>query len=126
MKKAKKKNGKGVQESLDFIIEHMATKDDVREIVDERVTEIVDTKVREIIDERVGAIMDEKLQPIREELPTIRTDIKELQEGFDNLKGMPKEIDYALARSSAIEKHLGLKPPVPADAETPQTPCVSR
>ena len=115
MKRAKKKNGKGVQESLDFIIEHMATKDDVREIVDERVTEIVDTKVREIIDERVGAIMDEKLQPIREELPTIRTDTKELQEGFDNLKGMPK-IDYALARSSAIEKHLGLKPPAPVDA----------
>ena len=124
MKKAKKKNGKGVQESLDFIIDHMLTKEDAREIIreevppmiNEQVTEIVDTKVREIIDERVGVIMEEKLLPIREELPTIRSDIKELQEGFDNLKGMPKEIDYALARSSAIQKHLGLKPPVPTDA----------
>ena len=113
MKRAKKKNGKGVQESLDFIIERMATKDDVREIVGEMIAELPTRKeVREI----VGSIVDEKLQPIREELPTIRTDIKELQGGFENLKGMPKEIDYALARSSEIEKHLGLKPPAPVDA----------
>lgn len=93
-----------MQESLDFIIERMATKDDVREIT------------REIIREEVPPMIDEKLKPVTDEMHSMRGDIKELKESVDNLKGLPKEIDYALARSSAIEKHLGLKPPVPADA----------
>ena len=108
VKRAKKTNGKGVQESLDFIIDIMATKDDVREITRQI--------IREEVPPMVEKIVGEKLTPVTDEMQSMRFDIKELTNSVNNLKGLPKEIDYALARSSAIEKHLGLKPPTPVDA----------
>ena len=42
------------------------------------------------------------------ELKTIRRDLNDLMEKFENVSGYRKEIDHALERIAAIEKHLGL------------------
>jgi predicted nucleic acid-binding Zn-ribbon protein len=56
----------------------------------------------------VQAIVHEELSSIRAELKSIRTDLDDLTEKFENVLGYRKEIDHALERISAIEKHLGL------------------
>jgi len=45
---------------------------------------------------------------IRSELRSIRGDLDDLMEQFENVPGYRKEIDHALERIGAIEKHLGL------------------
>ena len=45
---------------------------------------------------------------IERELKTIRRDLNDLMDRFENVSGYRKEIDHALARIAAIEKHLGL------------------
>ena len=74
---------------LTHVVEQMATKDDVRTIVK---TEL-----------------DERLTPITDELVTIRRDLDHLARSMDNVIGYRKEIDHALERIAAIEKHLGIK-----------------
>jgi septal ring factor EnvC (AmiA/AmiB activator) len=69
----------------------MATKDDVREIV------------------------REELAPIHGELKSIRRELDDLKEEFDNVSGFRKEIDHALGRIAAIEKHLGINKKIAAD-----------
>lgn len=54
------------------------------------------------------AIVREELAPIRSELKSIRDDLDDLMEKFENVAGFRKEIDHALERIAAIEKHLGL------------------
>ena len=78
---------------LDHVVEHMATKDDVREIVR---TE-------------VPGIIREEMKDIRGELTSIRRDLDRLAESVANVIGYRKEIDHALERISAIEKHLGIE-----------------
>jgi chromosome segregation ATPase len=56
----------------------------------------------------VHAIVREELAPIRAELKSIRGDLNDLTETFENVSGYRKEIDHALDRIAAIEKHLGL------------------
>jgi hypothetical protein len=56
------KNAHDTSKSLAFIIEHMATKDDVREIVHETINEIVPPIVREIINETVPSIVQKIVQ----------------------------------------------------------------
>jgi hypothetical protein len=41
-------------------------------------------------------------------LQAIRCELDDLQEKFDNVSGFRKEIDHALGRIAAIEKHLGI------------------
>ncbi len=56
----------------------------------------------------VHAIVREELAPIRSELKSISNDLDDLMEKFENVSGDRKEIDHALERLAAIEKHLGL------------------
>ena len=90
MRKRKKKMG--VQESLDFIIAHMATKDDVREIVGAEAKHVWD-----------------ELKAIREELKDIRRRLDTLEESSKSHAGFSKEIDHVLQRVIAIERRLGIK-----------------
>ena len=92
------RDSKDILEAVNFIKEHMltkeegATKDDVRDIIREEVPQIV----------------GEETKDIRAELALIRRDLEALTDKIDNIIGLPKEIDHALERIAAIEKHVGL------------------
>jgi septation ring formation regulator EzrA len=75
---------KELGEMLTRVVDHMATKDDVR------------------------AIVRDELVHIRSELKSIRRDLDDLKEKVENVIGFQKEIDHALERIAAIEKHLGI------------------
>ena len=116
MKKTEKPNGKGMQESLDFIIEHMATRDDVREIAREVIREEVPPIVRATIIEVAPGIVALEIKPLSENLKHIEKHLNELAELYANLKGVTKEIDDLRTQLRVIQKHLGINPPVPAEA----------
>jgi len=62
----------------------------------------------------VRAIVRDELAPIRSELKSIRRDLDDLKEKFENVIGFQKEIDHALERIAAIEKHLGINKKIAA------------
>jgi predicted nucleic acid-binding Zn-ribbon protein len=49
-----------------------------------------------------------QLTSIESVLKEIRRELDDLQEKFENVSGFRKEIDHALERIAAIEKHLGI------------------
>lgn len=53
-------------------------------------------------------IVHEEVNPLIRELYTIRRELDVLHEKFDNVIAFRKEIDHALERIGAIEKHLGI------------------
>lgn len=84
---------KEIGETLGFIVERMATKDDLKNFPTKN---------------EVRTIIREETKDIREELASIRRDLEGLSSSVDNIMGLPKEIDHALERIAAIEKHLGI------------------
>jgi peptidoglycan hydrolase CwlO-like protein len=68
---------------LTHVVQHMATKDDI-------------------------ANLGGQLTSVERELKSIRRDLDDLREKVENVSGFQKEIDHALERIAAIEKHLGL------------------
>ena len=62
----------------------------------------------------VRAIVRDELAPIRSELKSIRNELDDLAEKVANVIGFQKEIDHALERIAAIEKHLGINKKVAA------------
>ena len=71
-------------------------------------------EVREMIRAEVPVILQEETKDIQAELTSIRRDIKALTGKVDNILGLPKEIDHALERIAAIEKHLGIEKKIAA------------
>jgi predicted nucleic acid-binding Zn-ribbon protein len=49
-----------------------------------------------------------QLTGVERELKSVRRDLDDLREKVENVSGFQKEIDHALERIAAIEKHLGL------------------
>jgi septation ring formation regulator EzrA len=82
---------KEVGEMLTHVVAHMATKEDVRAIVREELKPV-----------------EARLASIESELRSIRRDLDDLREHVENVTGFQKEIDHALERIAAIEKHLGI------------------
>ena len=82
-------------DALDFIKQRMATKD-----------EIADLKATMATKDDVNSISNE--------LTSIRRDLEALTDKVDNIIGLPKEIDHALERIGAIEKHLGINKKIAA------------
>jgi hypothetical protein len=62
----------------------------------------------------VSSALDEGLKPIKQELASIRRDFDRLTENVNNVTGYRKEIDHALERIAAIEKHLGIEKKIAA------------
>ena len=91
-------NTKDILETVNFIKDRMLSKDDVRDIIRKEVPQIV----------------REETKDIRAELTSIRRDLEALTGKVDNIVGLPKEIDHALERIAAIEKHLGLNKKIAA------------
>ena len=79
----KKTTLKELGDMLAHVVKHMATKDDI-------------------------AKLGEQLTSVERELKSIRRDLDDLREKVENVSGFQKEIDHALERIAAIEKHLGL------------------
>jgi hypothetical protein len=94
---------KEVGETLAFIVERMTTKDDLKTFA-----------TRDDVRAIVGEIVDQKLKPISDELASIRRELKELRQKAENSAGLTKEIDHALERIGAIERHLGLNKKIAA------------
>ena len=102
------KNRKDILETLTFIKERMATKEDVRDIAREVVREEVPSMIEAAIQKTVPPLMEEALRPIYRELHAIRDDLEDLRHRVKDMAGYRKEIDYAFERMAAIEKHLGI------------------
>jgi ABC-type transporter Mla subunit MlaD len=60
------------------------------------------------------AALGEQLTSIEATLKSIRKELNDLQEKFENVSGFRKEIDHALERIAAIEKHLGINKKIAA------------
>src|SRR4051794_40570011 len=88
-------------EMLGHVLEHMATKEDIASLRTELKGDIAKLDARVVkLDERVAAI--------ERELSSIRRYLDELAAKVENVIGYRKEIDHALERIAAIEKHLGI------------------
>ena len=82
---------KAVADDIADIRRDMATKEDVRVIVREELEPV-----------------EARLTSIELELRSIRRNLDDLREKMENVSGFQKEIDHALERIGAIEKHLGI------------------
>ena len=85
----KKTTLKELGEMLTHVVEHMATKEDIASVV-------------------------VQLTSVERELKSIRRDLDDLREKVENVTGFQKEIDHALERIAAIEKHLGINKKIAA------------
>jgi hypothetical protein len=110
------RNIKDILETLTFIKNRMATKEDVRDIILEEVPPLIEAAIQRtvppmieaVIQKTVPSLMDEALRPIYHELHAIRDDLEDLRHRVKDMAGYRKEIDYAFERIAAIEKHLGI------------------
>src|ERR1700730_4703902 len=87
-------------EMLAHVVDHMATKSDVGNLGEEIAG--IRTAMATKDDLR------QELNPVRAELKSIRRDLDGLQDTVENIIGFGKEIDHALDRIGAIERHLGI------------------
>jgi len=92
-----------IQELSEFIRDHMVTKDDLKEGLADISEEMATKNDVAPLDTKIG-----KLDlSIHRELETIKEQLK-------NVAGFGKEIDHALERIAAIEKHLGINKKIAA------------
>ena len=94
---AKKKTE--IQELSEFISDHMATKDDIADLRKDMATR--DDLAR--LDTKIGKL----------DL-SIHRELEAIKEHLKNVAGFGKEIDHALERIAAIEKHLGISKKIAA------------
>lgn len=94
---------------LSHVVEHMATKEDIADIRNEMASGFAD--VRREMTVGFGELKDD-IAGIRSELADIKQRLEIIEDAVGNLAGYGKEIDYALERIAAIERHLGIQPPV--------------
>jgi hypothetical protein len=80
-------------EMLAHVVKHMATKDDLKFLA---------TK-----DDLIS--LAGQVASIERDLKVIRRDLNEVTEEVQNISGYRREIDHALERIGAIEKHLGVE-----------------
>ena len=105
----------GVQELLMHVVEHMATKEDivaVREEMTDGLASIREematkTDLAEGL-ESVRVEMSAGFASVRSQISEVRRDLNDLEETVESHSGFAKEIDHNLARTIAIERHLGL------------------
>jgi hypothetical protein len=67
------------------------------------------SSVAGIVENVVGPLLDKKLASLMTELASIRRDLEDLRAKVENVIEYRKEIDHALERIAAIEKHIGIE-----------------
>jgi hypothetical protein len=72
------------------------------------------SEVAAIVENVVRPVLGERLSPITNELRSVRSDLKQLKQSAAASSGLTKEIDHALERIGAVERHLGLKEEIEA------------
>jgi chromosome segregation ATPase len=82
-------------ETLGYVVEHMVTKDDLAALKTDLKGDI--------------AALGDQVASIERDLKQIRRDLYELGDKVENIGGYRKEIDHALERIAAIERHLGIE-----------------
>ena len=97
-------NTRDIIESLTFIKEHMATKEELAELRTEIKTEIAEFREE----------VRKEFRSIHHELALINRRLDKLEENYANLKGVTKEIDDLRADVRAIEEHLGINKKIAA------------
>lgn len=105
----------GVQELLTHVVNHMATKEDVANIRAEMTEEFADVRAematkKDLADglESIRTEMSAGFASVRSEISEVKQQLKDLEETVESHSGFAKEIDHNLARTVAIERHLGL------------------
>jgi predicted RNase H-like nuclease (RuvC/YqgF family) len=92
-----------LQELSEFIRDHMVTKADLGDL-----KVALDAKIEKLATKNDISALSRELESIKEQLT--------------NVSGFGKEIDHALERIAAIEKHLGIgNKMLPERAELPRT-----
>ena len=86
---AKKTTLNEVGSMLSYVVKHMATKEDIAAVRKEMATK-------------------EDIAGIMEELADIKRRLKDVEAAVEDHAGHSKEIDHALERIAAIERHLGI------------------
>ena len=79
---------KELGEMLAHVVKHMATNDELKEFREETA---------------------ENFRALRAEVADVRRDLEEMKSRVADITGYGKEIDHALERVAAIEKHLGIE-----------------
>jgi hypothetical protein len=111
------KDTKDILDALNFIKERMltkdegATKEDLTRFATKEDLARFATKedlARLATKEEVRLIVREEVSDIHSELAALRRELEELGAKVDNVTQFRKEIDHALERIAAIEKHLGI------------------
>jgi len=100
---AKETTIRELAEMLTHVVEHMATKDDVRAIVKGEIS------AAKLATKSDLAALAEQITSIEQDIKAIRRDLNDLAEAVENISGYRKEIDHAFERIGAIEKHLGIE-----------------
>ena len=96
------KHGKDIHdltETMAFVVERMATKDDLKSLATK-------ADLAKLAEQVTGIEGD--LKNIHRELGEINKRLDTLDEHYKNLKGVTREIDDLRADVRAIEKHLGI------------------
>jgi len=101
---AKETTLKEIGEMLAYVVEHMATKDSLANMATKDDLAAVKVELKNDF-----AALGMQVASIERELKTIRHDLDDLRSKFENVIGYHKEIDHALERITAIERHLGIK-----------------
>ena len=94
---------KELGETLSFVVQNMATKDDIRDMATKDDIAALRTELKSDI-----AALGDQVASIERDLRQIRRDLYELADKVENIGGYRKEIDHALERIAAIERHLGI------------------
>ena len=81
-------------EMLTHVVEHTATKEDIAALRTDLKSDI--------------AALGEQIGSIERELKSIRRDLNDVMAKVENITGYRKEIDHALERIAAIERHMGI------------------
>ena|SRR5258705_13484899 len=105
---AKKKTE--IQELSEFIRDHMATKGDIAELRTELKGNIADIRKDMATKDDLGKL-DVKIDKLD---LSIHRELEAIKEQLKNVAGFGKEIDHALERIAAIEKHLGIEKKIAA------------
>ena len=90
-------------ETLSFVVRNMVTKDDVENLTTKDDLASLRTELKSDM-----AALGEQVASIERDLKQIRRDLYELADKVENIGGYRKEIDHALERIAAIERHLGI------------------
>ena len=99
---AKKTTLNEVGSMLSHVVKHMATKEDIAAVRKEMATK------KDIAAVRGEMATKRDIAGIMEELADIKRRLKDVEAAVEDHAGHSKEIDHALDRIAAIERHLGI------------------